>query len=103
MMRRYFKLQVKLFVLIVLPVCARAAQTQPAASAPSAGAASHVSPEAPAIATQAFSPPYWAAAPFVALLLAIALMPLIRRTSHWWEHHRSKLITALLLSLVTGG
>lgn len=40
-------------------------------------------------------------APFVALLLCIALLPLIPSTAHWWHHNRSKLIVAMLLALVT--
>jgi len=39
--------------------------------------------------------------PFVALLLCIALFPLLRRTQHWWEHNRNKLVVALLLAAVT--
>jgi Na+/H+ antiporter NhaD/arsenite permease-like protein len=42
-------------------------------------------------------------APFVALLLCIALLPLIHSTSHWWEHNSSKLIVALALSVITVG
>lgn len=42
-------------------------------------------------------------APFIAILLAIALLPLIHRTAHWWEHNKNKLIVALALSLVTLG
>jgi Na+/H+ antiporter NhaD/arsenite permease-like protein len=41
--------------------------------------------------------------PFVAILLAIALLPLVRATCHWWEHNRHKLLVALLLSFVTLG
>jgi Na+/H+ antiporter NhaD/arsenite permease-like protein len=39
--------------------------------------------------------------PFVALLLAIALLPLIPSTGHWWEHNRSKLQVALGLAALT--
>ena len=39
--------------------------------------------------------------PFVALLLSIALFPLIPKTSHWWEHNRNKLLVAIILSIVT--
>jgi Na+/H+ antiporter NhaD/arsenite permease-like protein len=42
-------------------------------------------------------------APFVALLLSIALLPLIPQTRHWWEHNRNKLLVALTLSVVTLG
>ncbi len=40
-------------------------------------------------------------APFVVLLLCIAILPLIPATSHWWEHNSSKLIIALALSVIT--
>jgi Na+/H+ antiporter NhaD/arsenite permease-like protein len=39
--------------------------------------------------------------PFVAILLAIALLPLIRGTRHWWESNRNKLLVALVLAGVT--
>jgi len=41
--------------------------------------------------------------PFVFLLLAIAVFPLIGKIAHWWEHNSSKLIVAVGLSLVTCG
>jgi Na+/H+ antiporter NhaD/arsenite permease-like protein len=41
------------------------------------------------------------AAPFVALLLCIAMLPLLPRTRHWWEHNHNKLLLAVLLGLVT--
>lgn len=46
-------------------------------------------------------PPPWSFAPFVLLLLAIALLPLIRRTAHWWEHNRNKLLVSLSLAALT--
>jgi Na+/H+ antiporter NhaD/arsenite permease-like protein len=39
--------------------------------------------------------------PFVAILLAIAILPLLKQTHHWWEENRSKLIVALILAAVT--
>ncbi len=39
--------------------------------------------------------------PFVAMLLSIALLPLIRRTHHWWESNKNKLIVALVLAAIT--
>ncbi len=42
-------------------------------------------------------------APFATLLLLIAVLPLVRRTAHWWEHNRSKLIVGLGLGAVTLG
>ncbi len=46
-------------------------------------------------------PSLWATSPFVAILLAIAILPLLRRTQHWWEHNSSKLMVAVLLAVVT--
>jgi len=39
--------------------------------------------------------------PFVALLLSIAVLPLIPRTHHWWEENKNKLRVALVLAVVT--
>ncbi len=39
--------------------------------------------------------------PFIAILLAIALLPLVPATRHWWEHNRHKLLVALLLAAAT--
>ncbi len=39
--------------------------------------------------------------PFVAILLAIAILPLLRKTHHWWEENRSKLLVAVVLATVT--
>ena len=41
--------------------------------------------------------------PFVLLLLCIAILPLIRRTHHWWEENRNKLLVAAVLAGVTLG
>ncbi len=41
--------------------------------------------------------------PFAALLLAIAILPLLRGTCHWWEKNRHKLLVALALAAVTLG
>ena len=38
--------------------------------------------------------------PFVCLLLAIALFPLVPALSHWWESNRSKLLVSLALAAV---
>jgi Na+/H+ antiporter NhaD/arsenite permease-like protein len=40
-------------------------------------------------------------APFVGLLLCIAVLPLLRKTEHWWHKNRNKLAVALSLGLVT--
>ncbi|MDX9973888.1 MAG: sodium:proton antiporter [FCB group bacterium] len=40
------------------------------------------------------------ALPFVALLLAIALLPLVPRVSHWWERNANKLAISVVLAIV---
>ncbi|RIK67713.1 MAG: sodium:proton antiporter [Planctomycetota bacterium] len=40
-------------------------------------------------------------APFVALLLCIAILPLIKKTEHWWHHNSNKLLVAVILGLIT--
>jgi Na+/H+ antiporter NhaD/arsenite permease-like protein len=44
--------------------------------------------------------PLWVG-PFVALLLTIAVFPLVPALHHWWEQNRHKLAVALLLGLLT--
>ena len=39
--------------------------------------------------------------PFGALLLCIAILPLLHRTEHWWHRNKNKLIVALALGIVT--
>ncbi len=46
-------------------------------------------------------PPLWTVTPFVLLLLAIAVFPLLRATEHWWEHNLHRFYVAALLGLVT--
>jgi Na+/H+ antiporter NhaD/arsenite permease-like protein len=41
------------------------------------------------------APPLYTVLPFVAMLLAIAILPL--RVPHWWEPNRNKLVVALVL------
>ncbi|UCF36310.1 MAG: sodium:proton antiporter [Acidobacteriota bacterium] len=50
--------------------------------------------------TEKFVPAAWAVLPFVALLLVIAVFPLIPATQHWWEHNRNRFLIALLLAVV---
>src|SRR5689334_1975483 len=47
------------------------------------------------------APHWWAVLPFVALLAAIALLPLLQGTAHWWENNLHKSYVAANLSLVT--
>ncbi len=46
-------------------------------------------------------PPYWTVAPFVALLLAIAVLPLIPATEHWWESNLHRFYVAAALAVLT--
>jgi len=39
--------------------------------------------------------------PFVALLGCIAILPLLRRTHHWWEQNHNKLLVAGVLAVIT--
>jgi Na+/H+ antiporter NhaD/arsenite permease-like protein len=41
--------------------------------------------------------------PFVAMLLCIALLPLLPHTHHWWESNSAKLSVAVTLALITAG
>ena len=42
-------------------------------------------------------------APFVIMLLCIALLPLVPQTHHWWESNRAKLGVAVTLALISAG
>ncbi len=44
--------------------------------------------------------PLWSIAPFAALLLAIAVLPLTAR--HWWESNRNKAVVSLILGAPVG-
>lgn len=48
-----------------------------------------------------YTPPLWAVLPFVLLLMAIAVLPLIPATAHWWESNRNRFLTAAVLALIT--
>ncbi len=61
----------------------------------------HVQAQAPAAPHEAFVPSAWAVLPFVGLLLAIAVLPLIESTKHWWESNRNRFIVASVLAAVT--
>ena len=46
-------------------------------------------------------PPYWMAVPFVALLAAIAVLPLVPATRHWWENNLHRFFVAGGLAALT--
>ena len=39
--------------------------------------------------------PAWSVAPFAILLGAVAVLPLVHRTAHWWESNRNKFIVSM--------
>ena len=45
-------------------------------------------------------PPLWAVIPFAALLLCVAILPLIEVAEQWWEENRNRLFVSLFLSLL---
>src|SRR4030095_3552901 len=51
-----------------------------------------------------YSPPaVWSFAPFVLLLLSIAILPLAGKLAHFWEKNRNKLAVSLVLAFLTVG
>jgi Na+/H+ antiporter NhaD/arsenite permease-like protein len=47
------------------------------------------------------APHRWAVIPFTLLLGAIAVLPLMESTAHWWESNRNKFFVAINLALIT--
>jgi Na+/H+ antiporter NhaD/arsenite permease-like protein len=45
------------------------------------------------------APPLWTVIPFVLLLAAIALLPLITATMHWWDSNRNRFLVAAACGL----
>lgn len=41
----------------------------------------------------------WTLIPFVLMLLSIAVFPLVKKTEHFWENNRNKLIVSIILSI----
>lgn len=46
--------------------------------------------------------PAWMLIPFVAMLLCIAILPLIHKVEGWWEHNLHKLYVSLILGIPVG-
>jgi Na+/H+ antiporter NhaD/arsenite permease-like protein len=51
----------------------------------------------------ATSLPTWSVLPFAGLLGAIAVLPLIHRTAHWWEENRNKFMVSAACGLLALG
>lgn len=49
------------------------------------------------------APPIWTVIPFILLLGAIAVLPLLHATEHWWESNASRFKVAAGLGLITLG
>jgi len=47
----------------------------------------------------ATSIPLWTLIPFILMLLSIAVFPLVKKTEHFWENNRNKLIVSVILSI----
>jgi Na+/H+ antiporter NhaD/arsenite permease-like protein len=52
-------------------------------------------------ATTTAAPPLWTVIPFVLLLVAIAVLPLIPTTAHWWECNLNRFLVAIGCAAVT--
>ena len=61
----------------------------------------HAGHSAAGSATLLAHPPYWMIAPFAALLLAIAVLPLLPSVSTWWDSNLHKLYVAIGLGGAT--
>jgi Na+/H+ antiporter NhaD/arsenite permease-like protein len=69
---------------------------------PQAATRAAVAAEEHAVATTAIeAPPFPTVLPFVVLLAAIAVLPLIPYTAHWWDSNRNRFLVAAGLALVT--
>ncbi|HEY1784302.1 MAG TPA: sodium:proton antiporter, partial [Pirellulales bacterium] len=53
------------------------------------------------VGEQPQAPPLWLALPFALLLGAIAVLPLVEATAHWWESNLHKLYVAAGMALLT--
>ncbi len=51
--------------------------------------------------TSHLAPPYWTVVPFILLLGAIALFPLLHRTELWWENNANRFKVAAILAALT--
>ncbi len=63
----------------------------------------HAAPEQANVEHVATAPPYWTITPFVLLLGAIAVFPLMHKTEHWWESNLHRFYVAAGLGLITLG
>ena len=62
-----------------------------------------VAEKEPGHAVEITPPPYWTVLPFVLLLGAIALFPLMQTTEHWWENNLHRFYVSGILGVLTLG
>jgi len=86
-------------VLLAYGVAALAGWPQKGAEMVALEAAGAHGPSEPA--GPAVHPSYWTVLPFVSLLGAIAVLPLVPQTTHWWESNLHRLYVAAGLGAVT--
>lgn len=86
---------------------AAAAEHAGEAHAPTAAHTEHAEHAEPAMLTTTHgepgvvAPPFWTVIPFVLLLLAIAILPLLNKTEHWWESNANRFKVAATLGVIT--
>ena len=91
-----------LAIIAVYIATAIAGYPQHATELANGGHAEHVAgEEAPAEPPTAAAPPLWMITPFVLLLGAIAVFPLMHQTEHWWDSNPHKFYVAAGLAIVT--
>lgn len=61
----------------------------------------HAQPHSDAQGSYSKAPPFWTVIPFVLLLGAIAIFPLVPAIEHWWEENINRFKVAASLALVT--
>ncbi len=89
------------------PATASDADVPPADTSPDAestgepSAASQDSGESHGDSHAAQPPPFYTVVPFILLLGAIAVLPLVPKASHWWEFNRNRLLVAATLGGLT--
>jgi Na+/H+ antiporter NhaD/arsenite permease-like protein len=91
----------RIFLLSLITACLLALTT-PAFVVPAQGASVETKHEAAASLRDAQEElgktlPYWSVIPFIVILLAIAIIPLLH--GHWWESNQNKAVVSVLCSL----
>ena len=77
------------------------AQQKAVAEMPPNGLLAAKAAGAPLVNVAPNCPPLWMMLPFALILVAIAVLPLLRQVSHWWESNLHKLYVVGSLSLGT--